>query len=71
VADVPFRYCQRAELQVMKQGGSIVNAASVAGLQGRKKNAAYSVSKHGVVGLTRSAAKDMGERGIRINAVAP
>ena len=55
----------------MKRGASIVNCASLAGLMGRPGITAYSVSKHGVVGLTRSAAKEVGERGIRVNAVAP
>ncbi|ORY09231.1 hypothetical protein BCR34DRAFT_487693 [Clohesyomyces aquaticus] len=64
-------YCQRAELQALTKGGAIVNAASIAGLQGREKNAAYCASKHGVVGLTRTAAKDMGGKGIRVNAIAP
>ena len=41
-----------------------MNAASGAGLQGRAQNAGYSASKHGVIGLTRTAAKDMGEGGI-------
>ncbi|KIW91696.1 uncharacterized protein Z519_07664 [Cladophialophora bantiana CBS 173.52] len=64
-------YCMRAELRVMKEGAAIVNAASIAGLAGRAGVSIYSVSKHGVIGLTRSAAKEMGGRGIRVNAVAP
>jgi NAD(P)-dependent dehydrogenase (short-subunit alcohol dehydrogenase family) len=38
---------------------------------GRINNAAYSASKHGVVGLTRSAAKEVGVRGVRVNSIAP
>lgn len=67
-------YALRAEAQAMlklRMGGSIVNVASVAGIQGNPKNAAYSASKHAVIGLTRSAAKEFGEMGIRINAIAP
>ncbi|CAK7213527.1 hypothetical protein SBRCBS47491_001830 [Sporothrix bragantina] len=64
-------YCLRAELRVMKAGGSILNVASMAGVMGRPGIAAYSTSKHGVVGLSRSAAKEVGERGIRVNALAP
>ena len=64
-------HCMRAQMKVIANGGSIVNAASIAGLQGRPKNGAYSVSKHGVIGLTRSAAKEIGVRGVRVNAIAP
>ncbi|CRG88084.1 hypothetical protein PISL3812_05111 [Talaromyces islandicus] len=64
-------YCLRAQLRVMQSGGSIVNLASMAGLIGRPGVAAYSSSKHGVIGLTKSAAKEVGERGIRVNALAP
>lgn len=64
-------HCLRAEMRVIEDGGSVVNAASVAGLQGRALNAAYSASKHGVVGLTRSVAKEFGGRRIRVNAVCP
>ena len=52
-------------------GGSIVNTASVAGLIGAPTWPAYSASKHGVLGITRSAAKEYGSAGIRVNAVCP
>ena len=52
-------------------GGSIVNIASEAALRGNASAVAYTVSKHAVVGLTRSAAFMYGPKGIRINAVAP
>ena len=61
----------KAEAKYMKAGASIVNAASVAGISGAQNLGAYCASKHGVVGLTRCAAKDFGERGIRVNAIAP
>ena len=64
-------YCLRAELRVMEQGAAIVNVASIAGLMGRPGIGAYSASKHGVVGMTRGAAKENGKRGIRVNGVAP
>lgn len=52
-------------------GMSIVNASSIAGLQGMPYNAAYTASKHAVIGLTRAVAKEVGKRGIRVNAVCP
>lgn len=51
--------------------GSIVNVSSEAGLRGSAAGAAYTVSKHAVIGLTRSSAVLYGRRGIRVNAVAP
>jgi NAD(P)-dependent dehydrogenase (short-subunit alcohol dehydrogenase family) len=52
-------------------GAAIVNTASIAGLMGSRHLSAYTASKHAVVGLTRTAAKEFATRGIRVNAVCP
>ena len=52
-------------------GGSIVNISSIAGLTGLPRRNAYTASKHGVAGLTRTLASEWGTHGIRVNAVAP
>lgn len=64
-------HCMRAELGNMKDNGSLVNAASLCGVIGFPKNAAYTASKHAVIGLSRSAAKEVGDREIRVNCIAP
>ena len=63
--------CIRAELQRMDKDASIVSTSSVAGLRGTANSAAYSTSKHAVIGLTRCAAKEVGTRNIRVNCIAP
>ena len=65
--------CVRAELkQMLAQGsGSIVNVSSVNGLTGAAQAVGYSVAKHGILGLTRTAAVEYADRGIRVNAVCP
>ncbi|KAL2789329.1 hypothetical protein BJX66DRAFT_307192 [Aspergillus keveii] len=64
-------FCVRAQVRVMQKGASIVNAASMAGVRGRPGLGPYVCAKHGVVGLTRTVAREAGERGVRVNAVAP
>jgi NAD(P)-dependent dehydrogenase (short-subunit alcohol dehydrogenase family) len=65
--------CLKHEARVMlpRGGGAIVNTASLAGLIGFPLNVAYSASKHAVIGITRTAALEYAQRGIRLNAVCP
>ena len=71
--------CMRAQVASMREhgvaddkaGASIVNAASIMSVQGAPGSAAYCSSKHGIVGLTRATAKEVGKMGIRVNAFAP
>jgi 3-oxoacyl-[acyl-carrier protein] reductase len=62
---------QTAARVMRKTGGSIVNVTSIMGLAGNAGQTAYSASKAALVGLTRSAAKELAPQGIRVNAVAP
>lgn len=59
------------KLMMKQRSGSIVNMSSVVGLYGNAGQANYSAAKAGLVGFTKSLAKELGSRGIRVNAVAP
>ena len=58
-------------IMARQRGGSIINMSSVVGVSGNAGQCNYSASKAGLIGLTKSIAKEMGPRGIRANAIAP
>src|SRR5262249_17961455 len=64
-------YCSKLGAEGMRDGGRIVNVASVAGLVGFPGQANYAAAKAGVIALTRVAARELAKRGITVNAVAP
>lgn len=61
----------KAAAEQMKSGGCIVNVSSLAGKRGSANNSVYCASKFGVNGLTQALAKELGPKGIRVNAVCP
>jgi 3-oxoacyl-[acyl-carrier protein] reductase len=64
-------YCSKLGAEVMRDGGRIVNIASIAGLYGFRGQANYAAAKAGVIALTKVLAKELARRGITVNAVAP
>ena len=66
-------YCMRTVIRPMmrQRSGRIINITSVVGLTGNAGQANYAASKAGIIGLTKSIAKEVGSRGITVNAIAP
>jgi 3-oxoacyl-[acyl-carrier protein] reductase len=66
-----FNMTKHALRSMMKKGGSIINMSSVVGVFGNGGQANYAASKAGIIGFTKSIAKEYGSRGLRCNAIAP
>src|SRR5207237_6305393 len=67
-----FHLCKAAVRPMMKQhSGSIVNLTSVVGEQGNAGQTVYSMAKAGLIGFTKSLARELGSRNVRVNAVSP
>ncbi len=67
-----FHTCRAAARGMMKRrGGSIVNIASIVGLHGNPGQTNYAASKAGIIGFTKALARELGNRGVRANVVAP
>jgi 3-oxoacyl-[acyl-carrier protein] reductase len=67
-----FHTCRAAARGMMKRrSGSIVNVSSIVGLHGNPGQANYTASKAGIIGLTKALARELGNRGVRANVVAP
>ena len=67
-----FNYVHAITPIMMRQrSGSIINMTSVVGISGNAGQANYAASKAGMIGLTKSVAKELGSRGVRVNAIAP
>jgi 3-oxoacyl-[acyl-carrier protein] reductase len=67
-----WNFCRTVGYRLMKRGGGVmVNMSSVAGLLGNHGQSNYAASKAGIIGLTKTLAREMGRFGVRVNAVAP
>lgn len=66
-----FLAIKRAPIMMKQRKGAIINIASVVGITGNVGQINYSAAKAGVIGMTKTAAKELAARGIRVNAVAP
>jgi 3-oxoacyl-[acyl-carrier protein] reductase len=67
-----FNFCRAAAIHFVRQKrGSIINMSSVSGIAGNAGQSSYAASKAGVIGLSRSLARELSPRGVRVNVVAP